>query len=214
MTIQAYSLGLLEKAIQKALSLDPLLPQKLAKLNGKVVQIMILPLRVSFYMCFKENQIFLDLTAQKVDTIIQSTPIGLIRLSLLPASKVRSLFNNQIVITGDMLVGQEVKQLFDRIEIDWEGYLAQFTGDVVAHQVGNFARIGLKMKKQVHASLTRQVQEYIQEETRCSPSPEEVSDFMNDVDELSLKVERLEAHLHHYLRHHEKNNENSSTTKD
>lgn len=199
--IHTYSLRLLEKAIQKALTLDPLSSDKIGRLNGKVIKIIILPLRTSFYMAFEHDSIALYSDyPSAADTTIQSTPMGLIRLSLLPASKVRSLFNNQITITGDILVGEEVKRLFDTLDLDWEGYLAQFTGDVVAHQVGALARFGLKLKTQTQTSLTRQIQEYIQEEKRCSPSQEEVEDFMNDVDELSLKVERLEAYLHHYLK--------------
>ncbi|MCK1850929.1 YihY/virulence factor BrkB family protein, partial [Legionella pneumophila] len=32
------------------------------------------------------------------------------------------------------------------IDIDWEGHLAHFTGDVVAHQIGSFVRKGLEFK--------------------------------------------------------------------
>ena len=43
-------------------------------------------------------------------------------------------------MTGDVELGQQVKTLFDEIDIDWEGHLARFTGDVVAFQVGSLFR--------------------------------------------------------------------------
>lgn len=211
--IQEYSLRLLEKAIQKTLALDADLPRKIAPLRHKIIKIVINPLKAHFYMIFEDTtlQLHKDYPTPP-DTVIHSTPLGLIRLSLLPASKVRSLFNNQIKITGDTLVGQEVKQLFDTLHIDWEGHLAQFTGDVIAYQLGSLARFGLDVKNRLQSSLNHQVTEYIQEETRLSPSREEIEDFMNDVDELSLTVARLEAHLNHYLAKNEKNNTTHSTT--
>lgn len=211
--IQEYSLHLLEKAIQKALALDADLPRKIAPLRHKIIKIVINPLQTHFYMVFGDTTLQLHKEYSiPPDTIIHSTPLGLIRLSLLPASKVRSLFNNQIKITGDTSVGQEVKQLFDTLHIDWEGHLAQFTGDVVAYQFGSLARFGLGIKTRLQSSLNHQITEYIQEETRLSPSHEEIEDFMNDVDELSLTVARLEAYLNHYLAKNEKNHTTHSTT--
>ncbi len=212
--IHEYSLRLLQKAIQKALELDPDMPSKIQPLQDKIIKIIINPLRVHFYMVFENASITLyKELSRSPDTVIHSTPLGLIRLSLLPASKVRSLFNHQITITGDMLLGQDVKQLFDELEIDWEGYLAQFTGDVIAHQMGSFVRFGLNVKERLQTSLTHQVKEYLQEEAQLSPPHEEISDFMNDVDELSLKLARLEAHLNHYMTYHEDNNATDSTAK-
>ena len=135
----------------------------------------------------------------QADTIIHSNPIGLIRLSLLPASKARSLFNDKIRMSGDIELGQQVKKLFDDMDIDWEGHLAHFTGDVVAHQIGSFVRKGMEFKKQFSHSMRHNMTEYLQEELRVFPSRNELDDFFNDVDELSLNVERLQAHINQLM---------------
>jgi ubiquinone biosynthesis protein UbiJ len=198
--IKKYSLTLLQKAINHALALDESMPAKIKVLHGKVLEIIISPLNVSFFIRFMQNELLLlaDYDAHP-DAIIRSSPLGLIRLSLLPASKVRSLFNDKIRISGDVELGQQVKKLFDEIDIDWEGHLAQFTGDVVAYQVGSLFRQGLAFKKQFSESMRRDVTEYLQEELRAFPPREEVNDFFNDIDELSLNVERLAAHVHELL---------------
>lgn len=195
--IKQYALTALQKAIHHALRLDETMPGKLATLNGRVLHMIISPLNVGFYIQFVDGEIFfLEEYAGSVDTTIQSSPLGFIRLSVLPASKVRSLFNDDIRISGDVELGQQVKQIFDGMDIDWEGHLAQFTGDAIAHQLGSFVRKGMAFKQHVGESMRQNITGFLQEEYQALPSREEVSDFFNDVDELSLDVERLSAHIH------------------
>jgi ubiquinone biosynthesis protein UbiJ len=198
--LKKYSLKTLQMAINKAMSLDEHMPDKIQKLEGKVLQLVIAPLSVHFFIGFSNKELLLlDTYEGTPDTIIHSSPIGLIRLSLLPSSKARSLFNDKVRMSGDIELGQQVKQLFDTMDIDWEGHLAQFTGDVVAHQIGSFVRQGLQFKKQFSDSMRLNVTEYLQEELRLVPSKNELEDFFHDIDELSLAVERLHAQINHLM---------------
>jgi ubiquinone biosynthesis protein UbiJ len=194
--IKYYALIALQKATHQALSLDVALPVKLASLHGRVLKMVIKPLDVSFFIQFtREGLIFLEEYSGLVDTTIHSSPLGFIRLSILPASKVRSLFNEAIEMTGDVTFGQQVKEFFDELDLDWEGHLAQFTGDAIAHQLGHWMRQGQKLTRRLGDTMQQNVTEYLQEECRLFPSREEVNDFFNDVDELSMHVERLSVHV-------------------
>jgi ubiquinone biosynthesis protein UbiJ len=199
--LKKYSLKALQKAINAALALDEQMPDKLATLENKVLELIITPLQVSFFIRFAQQEIqLLDCYDSPADTVIHSSPIGLIRLSLLPSSKARSLFNDKVRLSGDVELGHKVKQLFDKMDIDWEGHLAQFTGDVVAHQIGSFVRKGLHFKNQFSDSMQQNVTEYLQEELRLIPSKNELDDFFNDVDDLAMAVERLQAHINQLIR--------------
>lgn len=202
--IKAYSLLILQKTINQALRLDPAMPLKLQPFQGKVLEIIISPLQVNFYLTFQQQSIqLLPTFSGPIDTVIHSSPLGLIRLSLLPSSKVRSLFNDQIRITGDVQLGQAIKNLFDEIDIDWEGHLARFTGDVVAFQIGSFIRKGIAFKNRVQTSMQHQVTEYLQEEICLTPTREEADHFFNEIDHLTLQLERIEARINQYLAHHD-----------
>ncbi|HAU1152930.1 TPA: hypothetical protein JBI12_13460 [Legionella pneumophila] len=204
--LKEYSLKALQTAINTAMKLDELMPQKLQKLDGKTLEMVITPLNVNFYIRFKEGEMqLLHRIDERPDTIIHSNPIGLIRLSLLPASKARSLFNDKIRISGDIELGQHVKKLFDEIDIDWEGHLAHFTGDVVAHQIGSFVRKGLEFKNQFNTSMQQNITEFLQEELRIFPSRNELEDFFAEVDELVLSIDRLQAHINHFMNKDEGN---------
>ncbi|MDP1604949.1 MAG: SCP2 sterol-binding domain-containing protein [Legionella sp.] len=194
--IKKYSLLALQTAINHALSLDENSSAKITALHGKVIEIIVAPLGVNFFISFEAQQ--LKLLAQfsgEPDTIIRSNPLGLIRLSFLPASKARSLFNDKIRLSGDVELGQEIKKLFDELDIDWEGHLAHFTGDVVAHQVGSLFKQGVAFQRQLSRSLHHNLTDYLQEEYRIFPPREEVEDFFHDIDLLSMDVERLQAQI-------------------
>lgn len=194
--IKQYSLNVLQKALNKAIGLDDSMPAKLLLLEGKIIQIIILPLQVHFFITFIAGELVLiEKAASAPDTVIESSPLGLIRLSLLPVSKARSLFHDDVKLSGDVELGQQIKKLFDELDIDWEGHIAHFTGDVVAYQIGSLVRRGRAFKNDVSRSLCNNVTEYLHEELRSFPPKEELNDFYDDVDELTDDTERLAAQI-------------------
>ena len=194
--LKSYTLRALQKSLNHALALDELSAPKICALEGKCLKIIIAPLNVHFFILFQNHKIHLKSdTITLPDTVIHSSPLGVIRLSLLPSSKVRSLFNDQIRISGDVQVGQQVKKLFDELQIDWEGHLAHFTGDVVAHQIGSFVRHSWSIKQRMSDSFRKNLSDYVHDESRLLPSRQELEDFYTAIDALSLTVERLAAHI-------------------
>ena|SRR3990167_5227974 len=194
--IKQYSLTILQKALNKAMGLDDSMSAKLLLLEGKIIQIIIVPLRVHFFITFAAGEMVLIENAPRdPDTVIESSPLGLIRLSLLPVSKARSLFHDEVKLSGDIELGQQIKKLVDELDIDWEGHLAQFTGDVVAYQIGSLVRRGRAFKKDMTTSLCNNVTDYLHEELRSFPPKEELNDFYDDVDQLTADTERLAAQI-------------------
>lgn len=197
--LKDYSLKILQKALNKALQLDTNITEKLQRFAGKIVEVYIIPLNINFFITFVGNEIELSSKHElPADTIISSSPLGLIRLSLLPISKARSIFNKNMSITGDIELGQDLKKLFDSLEIDWEGHLASFTGDVIAYQVGSIFRRGQNAGRNFKKSMQENLSEYLQHEIRIFPSRLEVEDFYNDINDLVLDTDRLAAHLKKY----------------
>jgi ubiquinone biosynthesis protein UbiJ len=159
--LKKLSLQTLQFAINQAISLDPHVSEQLLALNHKTIEMVVSPLNVHFYILIVDGSVqLLTHSHAKPDTIIHSNPMGLIRLSLLPSSKMRSLFNDQIKISGDVQLGQQLKKIFDSMDVDWEGHLAYFTGDVVAHHVGNVFRKGRDLKRQYSESIKKSSHKY------------------------------------------------------
>ena len=64
---------------------------------------------------------------------------------------------------------------------------------MLAYQVGSWAREAQAFKEQVTLSLRTNTTDYLQEEATLFPPREALQDFFKDVDELSLRMERLKA---------------------
>lgn len=194
--IKIYSLRLLETALNTALSLDESVRPKLMALESKTILICLQPFQWQFFMQISSGKIRLMLASEEEpDTVIYSSPMGLIRLSLLPASKARSLFHDGIKMEGDVQLGQRIKQLMDEVDIDWEGCLAHFTGDMVAYKIGSGLRRIKHAAQHAHASLTYQMTAYLQEEVALLPGREEVHDFCEEIDTLVSDIDRFEAKM-------------------
>ncbi|MBI3774144.1 MAG: SCP2 sterol-binding domain-containing protein [Gammaproteobacteria bacterium] len=81
------------------------------------------------------------------------------------------------------------------LDIDWEEHLSRFTGDVIAHQVGNAARSSQRWAQQSGAALLQDAGEYLKYERELLPDRAQVETFMQHVDVLRDDVERLEARV-------------------
>lgn len=193
--IKQHSLTLLQKALNQALALDDQFTSRLPPLQDKIIEVIITPLNVNFFITFDAMQlILLESSHRAPDTRIFSSPLGLIRLSLLPASKMRSLFHDGIRMEGESETGLALKQLINALDIDWEGHLAHFTGDVIAYQIGSLVRRGIAFTHQLGDSAERNLTDYLQEELQLLPPKEALQDFFKEIDTLSHDAERLQAY--------------------
>ena len=104
-----------------------------------------------------------------------------------------TLINGGLELEGDSAALLELQQVLGTLDIDWEAPLVDGLGDVLGHQLAEILRATFSWGGQTRVSLERQLEEFIHEEARLSPPRLELDDFYSDVQELSLRVERLES---------------------
>lgn len=100
-----------------------------------------------------------------------------------------------VTIDGDFDLGERFQGLLRKIRPDAEEALSRLVGDELAHA----ARAGLAgladRLRGAAETLGRDLGEYFQYETGDLPTPDEVSDFLAEVDRLRDDVARLEARV-------------------
>lgn len=106
-----------------------------------------------------------------------------------------ALVNSNITVTGDTAALIEIQQIVSNMDIDWEAPLVASLGHVAGHQLANTLRGFWRWRTDSHRRLARQVSEFIIEEGRLSPSKHEIDAFLSDVDDIVLKVDRLESRI-------------------
>ena len=186
----------LSLALNSYLRLDADTLQRLGTLAGKVIAIELRGLDLTFYLFPHAEGIRIEGTYDTgmPDAVLRGAPFALARLGISRHEKGR-LFIGDIEIRGDTELGQHFKSILDGIDIDWEEHLSRITGDVLAHQVGNVARGMGKWGSNVLDTVSRDVAEYLHEESRDLPTRGEVDEFLSTVDTLRSDADRLEARM-------------------
>jgi ubiquinone biosynthesis protein UbiJ len=202
MAFKPFLAAALESALNRYLKLDMDAGELLAPLAGKVIALTVEPFGETVYLCPTESAIqVLDAYPEPPDTRISGSlsALGMMGISSRP---MRAVFSGEVKIEGDVATGRKFQALFDRLNIDLEEQLSRFTGDVIAHQIGNFFRTGTRWTRESIRTFELNLSEFLQEETRDLPAAPEaeifyrrVDELRTDFDRLNSRVERLEAAL-------------------
>ncbi len=198
MTPAAALAAALETALDVYLGQDPEALRHCATLEGKVVALDVTGLGLSLYFLPGPDgiQVLGHYEGEPV-TRLRGSPLSLARMSL--GSRDETLFGGTVEIQGDTETGQLLQDILARTDWDWEEQLAHLTGDVVAHQIGAFARRAGGLFSAGRDTLQRDVSEYLQEESLLLPCRIEVEHFLAGVDTLRADVDRVAARVERLL---------------
>lgn len=193
--IKTLAIATLESAINHYLALDPHTINTLASLEGKVILLEITdwPFKL-FLLPTKSGFTLMTNYEEKANTIIKGKLFSLIKYSATTMTT-SSSFSEEVEISGDMELGENIRKILRNIDIDWEEHLSTITGDVIAHQAGNLARDFFAWGRNTAENMQHNLTEYLQEEAQQLPPKEELHDFYNSVDELRSQTERLAARI-------------------
>jgi ubiquinone biosynthesis accessory factor UbiJ len=188
-------LSSLTKAMNTYLGLDAESRPRLKKLRGKIITLELLPFNWVFQCSLTEKGLsILDDENVVADTTIRGTPLRLVGVMLAKDHRQR-FFAEDVVIEGNAEVGQQVIALFDALQIDWEEPLSRLIGDVPTYHVSRFSqRVKAWIERSEHR-FTQDVSDYLHEEKQWLPAREALHDFFEDIDNLRMDVDRIEAKI-------------------
>jgi len=189
------ALKIIENALNRFINLDNAAQKKLAGLAGKVVGVSISGLSLDIFITFHQDRIFLQRHCLgQSDLYIKAPPFTL--LELMQAEHVQKILQQEHVeITGDVLLAQKIKILFQGSNIDWTYYMSLLTGDVLAQQSSSILKNSFSRLKKISSVFKNNVSEYLQEEINVTPNSFAVEIFCNEVDELRSQVDLLSARI-------------------
>ena len=191
----------LETALNTALRLDPDAFKRLGNFSDKVIAIELQGPDLTLYLLPGANGISLmSQYPAEPDTTLSGTPLAMAKMALGPnASKI--LFTGEVTIRGDVETGQRFKRLLDELDIDWEEQLSRYSGDVVAHKLGDLLRATAAWGQQTLTILGQDAAEYLQLEGQDLPLPGTVRQYLQAVDAVRDDTARLEARVARLRQH-------------
>lgn len=186
----------ISNAINRYLRLDPESKTRLTLLQGRIASIELLPLGLIFQMHFTDTGVEItEETSATPDTIIRGTPLQM--MSMMLSKDRQRFFADDVSIEGSAELGQQIIELFDGMQIDWEEYFARIAGDGPAHQAGNMVHKLRSFLRRSKDNLRQNVTDYLHEEKTWFPAREALQDLFLDIDTFRMDIDRLEARINH-----------------
>lgn len=194
-TVHTAGISALELALNRALELDPSASRKLEALQGQVFQLRCTSPELDLFLQPEPGRIrLMGYWDGEVTTAIsgQASDFAELAGSTDPTA---ALINGDLELEGDSAGLIELQKILSGLDMDWEAPLVRTFGDVTGHQLAQGLRGLFSWGRQASSSFSRQLEEFIVEEARLSPSRLEVEDFCQDLEDLNVRVERLQARL-------------------
>jgi ubiquinone biosynthesis protein UbiJ len=183
----------LETALNRAVALDAETAQKLGALNGRSVEL---------HLRGPELHLRIDV----VDGVLKVGPGAAdssLRVAASPASLLAMVLRRnddgvapgKVEIAGDADLARRLEKLASQFSPDFEEAFAQTFGDVLGVPIARAVRAAFGHGKDTARHLTEDTADWLRDEQRIALAPGEVEDFLDGVDIVRERAERLEARL-------------------
>jgi ubiquinone biosynthesis protein UbiJ len=100
-----------------------------------------------------------------------------------------------ILLEGDLAILEGFSKLMALSSQNWEELLSPYLGDTLGYHVSKGLKRLATYGKERGQAFSLDFRDYVQEEIKLLPTQVEVLGWMDEVDSLNLKTERLEARL-------------------
>ena len=188
---------LIVSSFNRYLDCDPERAQALENINDKILSITIKEANFTLIMQVQNARFFeADLSRQIDASIIVSMHVL--------SGKMRGQDQNQLLkdgiieIQGDSHVASVFNKVMNEIEIDWQDVISKYTGDIVARQITTGAKSVASVLRRLGDNLRLDVRDYLQDDLQIAVTESEVEHFVEQVDDLRARTDRLEARLNKY----------------
>ena len=189
----------LEKIVNAYLRLDPDSLERLTRLNNKIIKIDIMDWHYSFYIRpSSEGMEFKPHSENEPDTTISGTLFGLFKAGCGKADNV-AIFQNNLSISGNVEVGETLRDILGQMDIDWEEHLSKIVGDIAAHRISTGIEKTRSIARHTVDTLKNNIKDYLQIESAHFPIPSDVEAFISEVTNLQHDVDRMEQRINKLL---------------
>lgn len=164
-------------------------------LAGTLAAIRVRDTGLAMVFAIREDGIDLSrLTDEEPDIVISGSLLTLARV-VTGGGEEELLRDGSLELTGNPYKAQAFQRLLASARPDLEEELSRILGDTAARGVGEFARSFARWARDARSTMEQNLKEYLQEESRETPSRYEVERFAEDVGRLRDDVDRLAARL-------------------
>ena len=193
----------LETALNHTLSLDPDTQQRLVALNGRRVQLHLRGPEIALAITVTDGHQNVGPPEENA-----TTSSSQLRVAATPGSLLAMLFKRdddgispgKVDIAGDAELARRLEKLASTFAPDFEEAYARTFGDVLGVPLAKAVRKALTHARETATHLTEDGADWLREESRIALAPGEVEGFLDGVDTLRERSERLESRMQRLAR--------------
>jgi ubiquinone biosynthesis protein UbiJ len=183
----------LETALNHALSLDPDTQARLATLDGRSVQLHLRGIDLALAITVERDRLKVGPAPETSDLRVAATPGSL--LSMLFRRNSDGMAPGKVEIAGDAELARRLEKLASGFAPDFEEAFTRTFGDVLGVPLAKAVREGFAHARETASHLSQDGAAWLRDETRIALAPGEVEAFLDEVDALRERTERLDARL-------------------
>jgi ubiquinone biosynthesis protein UbiJ len=188
----------LESALNHTLSLDPESKQRLVALDGRSVRLHLRGPELALAVTVDNDRLIVGPPQDDAQLRVAATPGSL--LSMLFRRDDDGISPGKVEIAGDAELARRLEKLASRFAPDFEEAFARTFGDVLGVPLAKAVRKGLTHARETAAHLTEDSADWLRDEARLAIAPGEVEGFLDGVDALRERSERLEVRVQRLLK--------------
>jgi ubiquinone biosynthesis protein UbiJ len=183
----------LETALNHTLSLDPDTQQKLAALDGRRVQLHLRGPELVLAVTVEQGRLRVGPPVEDSALRVAATPGSL--LGMLMRRGDDGVAPGKVEIAGDADLARRLEKLASTFAPDFEEAFARSFGDVLGVPLARAVRRGLSHARESAAHFTEDGADWLREEARVALAPGEVEEFLDGVDHVRERSERMESRV-------------------
>lgn len=183
----------LETALNHTLSLDPDTRQRLAALDGRSVQLHLRGPEIALAVTVEKDRLKVGPPQDDTQLRVAATPGSL--LSMMFRRDDDGIAPGKVDIAGDAELARRLEKLAGKFAPDFEEAFARTFGDVLGVPLAKAVRKGLSHARESASHLTQDGADWLRDEARVAMAAGEVEGFLDGVDELRERSERLESRV-------------------
>ncbi|NII10903.1 SCP2 sterol-binding domain-containing protein [Oleiagrimonas sp. C23AA] len=186
----------LERALNRAVALDPDTVQRLRALDGRRIDLHLEGPNLDLSVSVAGGRLMvgpIPTEAAGSSLRVAATPGSLLAMALRRDDD--GVAPGKVEIAGDADLARRLEKLFRTFAPDVEEAFARTFGDVAGVPLARAIRRGLAHFRRSARHTVEDTADWLREEARVALAPGELEPFLDDVDLLRERTERLEARI-------------------
>lgn len=184
--------ALMQRTLNRLLRMDPDAQQRLDALEGQSVQMHLLGPDLAFRVHLEQGALRVGPPEPEASLRVRATPGTLLALAL---DRHGELPPGRLDIAGDAGLARQLEGLLKRWQPDLEAAVSARLGDVLGVPVARAIERGSRAVRRGLGHAREDTAAWLRDEARLTPSRAEVDDFLDGVDSVRERGDRLAQRL-------------------